>query len=123
MARFVEQVLDFSHGRAINLPTPTASGEAAPKAYVDVTTQTVTTSSTLSETGQTHVLCNTASTITITLMAVSTRTKTLTLKNIGTGTTTIVPGGTATIDGLTTITLRKKDSMTLFSDGSNWWIS
>jgi len=63
-------------------------------------------------------------TFTITLVAAASATyKTLEIKNIGTGTVTVDANGSETIDASASAqTLSAKDAITLYSDGSGWWI-
>jgi len=115
--------LDFNgQGKGVNHPSPVNPLDVANKAYVDGTVQTVTTTSILTESNQTLILANSASVITITLMTAVNRPQTLAIKKIGVGNITIVGNGTQTIDAAANIQLRNKDSVTLISDGSNWWI-
>ena len=63
-------------------------------------------------------------TFTVTLMAASGVTGfILNIKNIGTGTITVDANGSETIDGATTNSLSAQyDSITIQSDGTEWWI-
>lgn len=48
--------------------------------------------------------------------------KVLWIKNTGTGSITIDPNASETLDGAGTKVLSAKDAFTLICDGSNWWI-
>ncbi len=60
---------------------------------------------------------------TVTLPVVTARPyKPITIKSISSGTVTLDPPDSATIDGESSVSLLQYDSITLISDGSNWLI-
>jgi len=70
------------------------------------------------------ILVDTITTVTLTLPDVTTaQSKLFVIKNINTGTVTIQPSGTATIDGRPNFILNTKNqSVTIVSDKTNWYI-
>ena len=85
---------------------------------------TVTTNYTAS--GSSVILCNASSNFTISLPdATIISNKTYNIKrtdNNAVYSITVDPYSTQTIDGDTTITIRRKESVSIISDGSNWQI-
>jgi len=70
------------------------------------------------------ILVNTTTTVTLTLPDVTTaQSKLFVIKNINTGTVTIQPSGTATIDGRPNFILNTKNqSVTIVPDRTNWYV-
>lgn len=67
------------------------------------------------------ILCN--GSFTLTLPAAADRTnKLFCIKNTGTGVITIDGDGAETIDNSTNVLLNQYDSLTIVSDGTEWWI-
>jgi hypothetical protein len=83
-------------------------------------TRSVTSATTLLATDYT-VICNGTFTVSL-LTAVGLDGREFLFKNIGTGTVTIDPDGSETIDSNSTIELLQNDALTIQSDGANWII-
>lgn len=84
-----------------------------------LTTINTTTSLTIANKG--IVLCNSGSAITVNLpTAVGNSKLRYVITNIGAGTVTIDPNGAQTIAGDSTFDLYQYESLSIYSDGSNW---
>ena len=69
------------------------------------------------------ILVNSVSNVTVTLPNVSSNGKFYVIKNVGTGSVTVTPSGSSTIDGLSYVILNMKNqTIEIVSDGSNWYI-
>jgi hypothetical protein len=98
---------------------------ATPTAQLSTTTSTKTTTYTTTATDD-YILADGASAaFTINMHAASTATKPITIKRINSGANniTIDPNSTETVDGATTrILTQQYESVTLVSNGSNWFV-
>jgi hypothetical protein len=94
-------------------------GELAIKA---ATVRTVTGTATALITDR-IIICNSASAFTVTLPAAADRTgHILDIKNINAGIVTVDGDSAETVDDMANQTISKYDSITVVSDGSEWWI-
>jgi len=86
-----------------------------------ITYPQVTIGSTYTITDDDYMVAVSGGTFTINLpTAVGVQGKLYVIKNNGTGTITVDPNGSETIDGSTTVTLIQNDSIQITSDGTNW---
>jgi len=98
------------------------NGSTITNGAIGSTIITLTTNTTLDK-SHNVVLCNSASTFTITLPAANTcQYRTYKIKNINTGEITIDANSTETIDGDLTQLLVQYDAITIISNGTNWFI-
>lgn len=68
------------------------------------------------------VICNSTTAFTVTLPLATTANRRIVIKNINTGTVTVDGNGSETIDDQLSVTLAQYDSITVISDGTEWWI-
>lgn len=118
----------ISH-KITSLATPTTGTDAANKSYVDAhgigglsTVRIVTTTTSIVSTDK-YVVGNSSSAINFNLPAATTDGQVYIFKNKNTGTVSVVPNGTDTIDGVnTSISMVQNVSYSLFSAGGAWYI-
>lgn len=68
------------------------------------------------------ILASGATTITLPTAASARQGRLYTIKNIGTATVTVAPQGASTIDNAASFALLALDSVSLVTDGTNWWV-
>lgn len=117
--------LYLSSGDAVDLSTlliTTAADADAVEALLTVAKRITSTNVTGTYTMLTSdEYIRASGTFTVTLLAATATGRVITIKNIGTGTITVAPAGTDTIDGATTWTLIPLASVTLIDASAGRW--